>query len=317
MFCPYCGTKLPEESQFCSECGRAVGSRSSATQPVPGGADIKVDPVRPGLFARFLGMVFKIGLLIAVLCLAGTFISQLGKEPLEELISRRDWTYAAISQFDGTHVIRKGNTEYGRDITRIWDAIRSVEVRETEDSNASQVSDSENVSLFLMEAEGDESLYLAVTPDGKMYINNGAGVTRYFKGAESVYFAVKTFLPLGDETSLDSCLPTGNCSSLSISFYDQDMNEYDSVYIFDTEIIGESLQRLRQGTVKYGGGIDYEFEGYMAMVGITKEDGDYYFLQVYEDGSADIPQHNWVYGVSDAVDLYHALWDELRLLKGY
>ena len=303
MFCPHCGTKLPADSRFCSECGAAIAN--AGTNPQPG------KPAGKSLFSGIL----KFCVLISFLSLAGMFVSQLGLKPMEELVTKGDWYYASVELHDRDNTIRKGNTEYKQDVNRIWENIREEKVREIDEDIYDRISSSEHVSLFFMEEDGDGSIYLAVNSEGDMYVNENHGDTRYFEDAQSIYFAVKSYLPAGDDTSLEYCLPNGNCSSLSISFYDQDMNHYDSVYIYDPVVIRESLDRLQNITLKYGGGIDYSYKGYMAMVGITEEDGDYYFLQIYDNGTADIPQRNWTYGFRDAGDLYHALWDELRVLK--
>lgn len=319
MFCPYCGTNLPADSRFCSECGKAV---TNAQTKLPHGTPPVsrpdfVDPVRPNPFLKLLGWLFGISFLIGIVVVTGGFISQQRLTPVEELFSYGDWYYASVDLHNGDDVIRKGNTEYKQDIDQIWEDIRGEKVRELDEDIYDRVTGAEHISLFLMEEDGDGSIYLAVTPAGEMYLNDDQGDIHYFEDAQNIYYAVKEYLPVGDNTSLKYCLPNGNCSSLSISFYDQDMNQYDSVYIYEPEVIRESLDRLQNMTVKYGGGIDYSFKGYMAMVGITEEDGDYYFLQIHEDGTADIPQRNWVYGVYEAVDLYNALWDELCILKGY
>ena len=39
MFCPYCGTKLPDGAAFCGSCGRPL-TQQPAAEPKPAAADV-------------------------------------------------------------------------------------------------------------------------------------------------------------------------------------------------------------------------------------------------------------------------------------
>ena len=45
MFCPNCGTKLPDDSKFCENCGTALGGViTEEKQPFP---EVEVAPEEP------------------------------------------------------------------------------------------------------------------------------------------------------------------------------------------------------------------------------------------------------------------------------
>ena len=315
MYCPHCGTQLPEESRFCSECGKSVISSQPQTprqeNPAP-----KIPPVTRKS-RKFWKVILTLLVLIPVLTVASVFLSQLGLKSMGELFFRKDWTYANVSQFDGTYTIRKAHTDVQDQVIKVWESILAEEVRETSKDLYDRIVSSPNMDLFLMGDGENETMYLAVTPDGDMYVNYGDDNTRYFTGAEGIYYALKFHLPLGDGTFIRNCIPDGSWSSLSIGFYDADMNIYDSVFVSDPEEISQTVANLQNMIVKYGGGLYLDFPGCRALVSLIGESGKVYFLEIYDDGSADFPYRDWVYGIYNAVDVYNAIWDELCRLKGY
>ena len=308
MYCPHCGTQLPNESHFCSECGKPIPAVEFYS-PEPA-ADQQKTRRKPKVFLGIL-------ILAAVVTLAVLFIPRLGASTMGALFARMDWTYANVSQFDGVYTIRKAHTDASDQVNNVWRSILEEKVKETDRDLYDKIVGSPNIDLFLMGEGENETMYLAVTPDGDMYVNYGDDNTRYFTGAEDIYYALNRHLPLGDGTYIRNCIPEGRWSSLSIGFYDKNMNPYDSVYVSDPEEIGRTLGTLRNMMVKYGGGLYLDFSGYRVLVSLFEENGDYYFIEIYEEGSAEFPYGDWVYGVYDAEDVYNFLWDELCRIKGY
>lgn len=315
MYCPHCGTQLPEESRFCSECGKSVISPQPQT-PRQGNPAPQIPPVTRNP-RKFWKVILTLLVLIPVLTVASVFLSQLGLKSMGELFFRKDWTYASVSQFDGTYTIRKAHTNVQDQAIKVWESILAAEVRETSSDLYDEIISSPNIDMFLMGEGENETMYLAVTQDGDMYVNYGDDNTRYFTGAEDLYYALKWHLPLGDASVLSYCIPDRDWSTLSIGFYDADMNMYDSVYVSDPDEINRTVSELEKLTIKYGGGLYLDYPGYRALVSLFDENGAHYFVEIYADGSADFPYDDWVYGVYDAVDVYNFFWDELSRLKGY
>ena len=47
MFCPQCGTELPDDAQFCTDCGAQIESEAAEQSPPPEGDDEPILTVRP------------------------------------------------------------------------------------------------------------------------------------------------------------------------------------------------------------------------------------------------------------------------------
>lgn len=342
MFCPYCGTKLPEDARFCGECGAPLNREPQYASPAQPAHDryVSVQQAnnrtgtstsgkKPLLIILALVLIIAAGMLAFSRGSDSADVSMSGGESqheirnstgnwatIGELFAKGNWVYANVTQFDGTYDIRKAYTSAQQELNKVWSAIQGMEILETDEDLFSQVSENHNVGVFMMDEENNTSIYIGVTPEGSLYINYNDEKTRYFRGGVDLYDAIKSFLPHGDEIAMENCIPGDTWSSISINFYGPNERRLDGVYLPEPAQASAVVGRLQRLQLKYGGGTYLDYKGDYALVSLHKENGDIYFLQVYANGNADLPCGDWTYGFYDAVDLYIALQEEVARAKG-
>ena len=321
MYCGNCGKNIPDGSKFCEGCGAPVAQTAPQQpqyQPQPQyqaqpqyqkPVTKKKSPVLPIVIAAVAVVV--LAAVIAVIALVG------GKAPMSELFAYGDWNYGSFELYDGTYVIRSASTDETDRVEEIWDSISELKVKEKKSGDADAIRAGANINLFMMEESGENTVYMAVTQDGQMYVNYNDDATRYFSGCQEVYDALNGFLPSGDEASLEECIPDGDWSTVLITFYAPDGSTYDDAYISDMEYAAGFVDRLQSYNAKFGGGTYLDFEGYYASVSLFDEADTMFHFTVFEDGNADFPMDDWTVGFYDAVDIYDMLWEELCVINGY
>ena len=324
MYCGNCGKNIPDGSKFCEGCGAPVAQAAPQQpqyqpqlqyqpqyQPQPQyqkPVTKKKSPVLPIVIAAVAVVVLVV---TAVVLLVGQ------KAPMSELFAYGDWNYGSFELYDGTYVIRSASTDKTDRIEEIWDSISELKVKEKKSGDADAIRAGANINLFMMEESGENTVYMAVTEDGQMYVNYNDDATRYFSGCQEVYAALNGFLPSGDEASLEECIPDGDWSTVLITFYAPDGSTYDDAYSWDAEYVAGFVDRLQSYNAKFGGGTYLDFEGYYASVSLFDEADTMFHFTVFEDGNADFPMGDWTVGFYDAVDIYDMLWEELCVANGY
>lgn len=319
MYCRNCGKNIPDGSKFCEGCGAPV-AQAAPQQPqyqpqyqaqpqYQKPVTKKKFPVLPIVIAAVAVVV--LAAVIAVIALVG------GKAPMSELFAYGGWYYGSFELYDGTYVIRSASTDETDRIEEIWDSISELEVREKKKGDVDAIWADRNISLFMMDENAEHTIYMAVTEEGQMYVNYNDDTTRYFSGCQEVYDALNGFLPSGDVTSLEECIPDGAWTSVFITFYAPDGTVYDDAYSWDAEYVAGFVDRLQSYDAKFGGGTYPDFEGYCATVSLFDDADAMLYCVVHEDGSADLPMGDWTVGFYDAVYLYDMLWEELCTIKGY
>lgn len=337
MFCRNCGKQLIEGSRFCENCGAPTGLTEARPNPQQQSQNPQQPPrtyqqpaqtyqqpqasysaprkKKPSAVAKILIGLVIVALVIPAIVFVSAFFSEKDKTTLAEQHMGWNWNYVEISQYDGTYVIREAHTLDEDCVDEVWTEITQLELRSSGKDFSEEILDQPYIDMFLMTEQANRSFEVVVTEDGDLcvYID---GESWCYTGAAEIYSALKLYLPGGDTISLDACIPETGWSSLGIYFYGADGESVDSGFTMEPDEIKSVIQRLGTMDVSYGGGTYYGFDGSSAQLFLMSEDGEStYAIYVFEDGNAEVPIRDWVYGVYDAVDLYNVLWAMMMELK--